>query len=196
MSIKRRQRGLTMVELIIFIVIVSVAVVGVLQVITVSNRSSTDPARRKQAMAIAEGLMEEVRLASFTWCDFSDPNVETAKTVTDCKVKPEGPGPEDMMLRPYDNVNDYGSAEDIPVAYTNDIAGNAFPVGYTATVTVVNSALGSASAGLVPADAALRITVIVSYAAGAESVVLEGFRTRYSPRAVSISPAAPPGGTP
>ena len=44
MSIKRRQRGLTMVELIIFIVIVGVAVVGILQVLTLNTRSSADPA--------------------------------------------------------------------------------------------------------------------------------------------------------
>lgn len=192
MSIKRRQRGLTMVELIIFIVIVSVAVVGVLQVLTVSNRSSTDPARRKQAMAIAEGLMEEVRLAAYTWCDFSDPAVETANSAAACTVRAEGPGPEGMALRPYDNVNDYGSSNGAPVPYNSDIAGNPFPAGYNATVTVVNSALGA-----VPASDALRITVNVSYAAGAESVVLEGFRTRYAPQAISISPAAPmPGATP
>eukprot|EP01034_Spumella_vulgaris_P031805 gene31805-39287_t len=65
-----------MIELIIFIVIVGVAVVGILQVLTLNTRSSADPARRKQAMAIAEGLMEEVRQAAFTWCDFSDPHFD------------------------------------------------------------------------------------------------------------------------
>lgn len=180
MSIKRRQRGLTMVELIIFIVIVGVAVVGILQVLTLNTRSSADPARRKQAMAIAEGLMEEVRQAAYTWCDFSDPAVDTAANAAECAV-PEGPGPESAMARPYDNVNDYGSANGAPVPYTTDISGNTFPAGYAATVTVANSAFGTVSA-----SEALRITVSVSY--GSDSVVLEGFRTRYSPNNRAISP--------
>jgi MSHA pilin protein MshD len=50
----RRQSGLTLVELVIFIVIVSIAVVGVLQVISLTTRHSVDPQTRKQALAIAE----------------------------------------------------------------------------------------------------------------------------------------------
>lgn len=182
MSINRRQRGLTMIELIIFIVIVGVAVVGILQVLTLNTRSSADPARRKQAMAIAEGLMEEVRQAAFTWCDFSDPQIEDATSQAGCTTRAEGPGREDAAApRPYDNVNDYGSANGAPVAYATDIAGNPFPAGYNATVTVVNQALAA-----VPADGALRITVNVAY--GTESVVLESYRTRYAPNSTPISP--------
>lgn len=185
MFINRHQRGLTMVELVMFIVIVGIAVVAVLQVFALNTRSSADPARRKQAMAIAEGLMEEVRLAAFTWCDFSDPAVESASSAADCAVRAEGPGQEPGAVRPYDNVNDYGSANGAPVAYSNDISGNTFPAGYTATVAVANAAIGT-----VPADAALRITVNVSY--DTESVVLESFRTRYAPRNRPVSPEPAP----
>lgn len=70
MSTRRpRQRGVTLIELIVFIVIVSVAVVGVLQALRMSSANSADPLRRKQALMIAEGLMEEVQLAKFTYCD-------------------------------------------------------------------------------------------------------------------------------
>ncbi|KQV87830.1 hypothetical protein ASD15_27645 [Massilia sp. Root351] len=181
MSINRRQRGLTMIELIIFIVIVGVAVVGILQVLSLNTRSSADPARRKQAMAIAEGLMEEVRQAAFTWCDFSDPLVEEAAGPAGCTTRAEGPGPEPGAVRPFDNVNDYGSANGAPVPYTTDVTGNAFPAGYNATVTVASQALAT-----VPAGSALRITVSVAY--GTESVVLESYRTRYAPNSTPISP--------
>ncbi|MYN07898.1 prepilin-type N-terminal cleavage/methylation domain-containing protein [Pseudoduganella aquatica] len=186
MFIKRRQRGLTMVELIIFIVIVGVAVVGVLQVITVSNRSSTDPARRKQAMAIAESLMEEVRLAPFTACDGADPAMETPGAA--CAVA-EGVGPELGNSRPYDNVNDYVAAFGSPATYTTDVVGNSFPTGYAATVTIVeDSAFGPAGAR-VPQNLALRITVRVAY--GSENVVLESYRARYTPQNLPVSPPSP-----
>ena len=67
MSIKRAQAGLTLIELIVFIIIVSVALAGVLTVLNVTTKSSADPMIRKNMLAIAESLMEEVQLQSFTW---------------------------------------------------------------------------------------------------------------------------------
>lgn len=198
MSIKprrsARQRGLTLVELIMFIVIVSVAVVGVLQVITLNTGRSADPARRKQAMAIAEGLMEEVRLAGFTLCDINDPAVESAQSAAECTSAPEVAGQEGNNSRPYDNVNDYVKVFGTPLAYTSDVIGNAFPAGYAATVNIIPEALGPAGAQIA-SDAStagmnvLRISVTVTY--GSDSVVLESYRTRYAPNNVPISPSTP-----
>ena len=188
MSTSRRQRGLTLVELVIFIVIVGVAVVGVLQVITLNTRNSADPARRKQAMAIAEGLLEEVRLAAFSYCDGADPKAEEAESVGDCTIV-DNAGPEAGNTRPFDNVNDYVAAYGTPVSYTTNVLGNSFPTGYTATVTVSQHAALGAAGALVPAGAALLITVSVAY--DADRVVLESIRTRYSPKNVSISPKPP-----
>jgi MSHA pilin protein MshD len=55
------------------------------------------------------------------------------------------------------------------------------PVGYSATVTITPEALGPAVSP-VAAGAALRITVTVTR--GADTLVLEGYRTRYAPNAV------------
>ena len=65
--------GASFVELIIFIVIVSLAVGGVLLIMNNSTRYSADPQLRKQALAIAESLLEEVELARFTYCNPADP---------------------------------------------------------------------------------------------------------------------------
>lgn len=185
-EISTRQRGLTLIELVMFIVIVSVAVVGVLQVLNLTTRYSADPQLRKQALAIAEGLLEEVELARFTYCDPSDANAESATSTADCAIK-ENLGPDAGETRPFDNVNDYWLA--VPVSYTTDAAGNSFPAGYAATVSIVPAALGPAGVLQIAAYATpqnmnvLRITVSVTYDNN-NSIVLDGYRTRYAPNAV------------
>jgi MSHA pilin protein MshD len=176
---RTRQRGLTMVELIMFIVIVGVAVVGVLGVISLNTRSSADPILRKQAMAIAESLVDEIRAARFSWCDISDDeNYLSATSSAQCAT-PEAVGREASDgARPFHNVNDYVQAYGTPVAYATDAAGNPFPAGYAATVAITPAALGPA-AGAVPATESLRILVTVTY--GQDSVTLETYRTRYAP---------------
>ena len=66
------QRGTSLIELILFIVIVSTSVAGVLIAIDRSARSSAEPLVIKQALAIAEALLEEVQLMPFTYCDPDD----------------------------------------------------------------------------------------------------------------------------
>ena len=56
----RRARGLTLVELIVFIVVVSVGLAGILVVINLTVKSSADPIQRKQAISLAESILEEV----------------------------------------------------------------------------------------------------------------------------------------
>jgi MSHA pilin protein MshD len=57
-----KQRGISLIELIMFIVIISVALVGILLVMNQVTRSSSDPLIRKQALAIAESMLEEIQL--------------------------------------------------------------------------------------------------------------------------------------
>ena len=73
------QRGVTLIELVIFIVVVSIAVVGLLQIFTRTTASSADPQLRKQALAIAEAMLDEIEGARFTFCDpINDPAADTA----------------------------------------------------------------------------------------------------------------------
>jgi hypothetical protein len=67
-------RGLSLIELIMFIVIVGAAVAGIIAVISRTTQSSADPMIRKQALSIAEAMLEEVRLQPFTLCDAEDPS--------------------------------------------------------------------------------------------------------------------------
>lgn len=75
---RRPSRGLSLVELVVFIMIVSAAVAGIIGVIGVTTRASVDPLIHKQALAIAEAVLEEVQLQPFTYCDPDDPAAATA----------------------------------------------------------------------------------------------------------------------
>ncbi|MDH5204615.1 MAG: prepilin-type N-terminal cleavage/methylation domain-containing protein [Hylemonella sp.] len=64
-TIDRRQAGFSFIELIIFIVVVSAGLSGVLMVMDVSVKSSADPLLRKQTVAAAESLLEEIMLKKY-----------------------------------------------------------------------------------------------------------------------------------
>lgn len=186
------QPGFGMIELLITLVIVSIALVAILTVQSRANLMSADPQLRKQALAIAEGLLEEISLARFTYCDPNDANAETATSPAGCATLPEVADQEAGGVgRPYDNVNDYVSAYGVPTTYVNDAVGLSFPSGYTATVTISpDASLGPVGSVITPVDATaanakvLRITVSVSYRNGTETLVLDGYRTRYAPNAL------------
>lgn len=181
-----RERGLTLVELVVFIAVVGVAVAGVLMALDVSTRASADPMIRKQALAIAEAFLEEAQAMPFTYCDPDDANAPTADGAAGCATTAESAGPEPGEDRygsgaPFDNVNDYhayDSAADPPGL--KDLAGNVVSglEGYRVQVTVAQQALGA-----IPAAESLLITVTVDCPANT-SVVLHGYRTRYAPNAL------------
>jgi MSHA pilin protein MshD len=181
-----RQRGLTLIEMIMFIMIVGIALAAVLGVLNLTTKGSADPLRQKQALMLAEGLLEEVQLARFSYCDPTSDNAGEADNSAACDV-PENWGPEDGGKRPHDNINDYVTAPAVLQRSFDsggelvDANGEAMGVeGFTATVSVTPAALNDIAAGGNSADVnVLRIRVEVAYEGG--TVVLDGFRTRYAP---------------
>ena len=180
----RRQRGLTLIELIVFVIIVSTALAGVLSVLNVALKGSADPLIRKQALAIAEAVLEEVILQPFSWCDPDDPQAATATSnavgAAGCSVAAavEAVGRETFgggtdargdATFPLDNVSDYDG-----LAITTTLTGVALPTGYNATVSVAESSLNG-----ITATESLLITVTVT--SPGETVRLQGYRTRHSP---------------
>ncbi len=180
-----RQRGVTLVELVIAMIVIAVGVAGVTSAFNNAVRSSAGPFVAKQALAIAEALMEEVQLAAFTFCRPNDPkyvanpNFQAASTA-DCTAGfVEGMGPEAGDARPFDNVNDYSGLVLLAIV---DVNGVAVPgtAGYSATIAVAPAALGAIA---VASGDALQITVTVTAPSG-ENYSLAGFRTRHSPNAM------------
>lgn len=149
------QSGLTLIELVIFIVVVSVGVVGILSVMNVTTRHSADPMVRKQAIAIAESLLEEILVK-----DFTDPDGVTATEAS-----------RDL----YDDVDDYSGFSVSPV---KDINGNVLQDGagnnlnFTATASVTPQAFDV----IASADSKL-ITVTVS--GKGETITFSAYKVNY-----------------
>jgi len=182
---RRRARGASLVEVIVFIVIVSVAAGAVLGSLQWSTRASPDPMIRKQLLAIGESMLEEVLLQPHTWCDPTDANLATAAAARDCASLPEALGPEPGEDRhdtrtPFNNVNDY---HDFKMAGIRNVRNE--PVrgleDYTVVVQVDDAKLSDASGD---GAEALRVRVTVYGPANSE-LVLEGFRTRHAPNAAN-----------
>jgi MSHA pilin protein MshD len=176
----RRERGLSLIEVVVFIVVLGIGLAGMAILYNQLTLSSVDPMVRKQAVAIANSLMEEVQLQPFTLCDPDDPAVFTAP-IPPCTA-PEALGAEAGESRyaatRYDNVNDYNGFK--MAGSIQDISNNTIAElnGYSAQIVVAPA--GGDFPAAVPAAEALRITVTVTGPANV-SVVLDGYRLRYAP---------------
>lgn len=156
-------RGFSLVEAVVFIVIVSVALVGVLSVMNLTTQRSADPLIRKQAIAVAESMLEEITLQAFN--------------------NPVGgfAGPYTQPNRLYfDDIGDYNgfapSGGIFPIDSSTAIPGL---TGYSLSVSVADADLGPATSTISSASGnAKRITVTVT---GPDNVPvsLSGYRTNY-----------------
>ena len=182
---KRRAAGLSLIEVVVFIVILGIAFVGMLMLYNKVTEASVDPVLRKQTLAIAASLLEEIELRAFTYCDPNDANVYTAANSGACTnaetIGPNEPAAnaETRYAEPrFDNVNDYHG---FSMAGANIRGADGSFVGgladYSVAVTVANA---GADFGLA-ADAALLITVAATHAPTGVAVSLQGYRFRYAP---------------
>ena len=197
----RRQRGISLVELIMFVVIVGVAEAGVLSIFNIATLKSADPAARKQLQAIAEAMLQEVQLMPFTYCDPDDANAATAGAATvggaNCAATVEAIGPEAGETRynaanPFDNVNDYHGFDTSTATPSGvaDLSGTAIAglAGYRAQVSVTAQVLGPGGSQVPANDGngrpqSLLIEVTATSPRG-ETLSLSGYRTRYAPNGV------------
>ncbi|MFZ6750725.1 type IV pilus modification PilV family protein [Undibacterium sp. Ren11W] len=181
---QRQQQGISLVELIMFIVIVSLGIVGILSVMNVTTKASADPMLRKQALSIAESLLEEIQLQAFTFCDPADANASTSLSQAGCASTAQAPtlGPKPNTESRYNEprFNNVGDYHGFTMTGIKDLQNTAVTGlgGYTATVNMLSD---GASFGLA-ADEVLQINVTVT--TGSTSVLLSAYRFRYAPRAL------------
>lgn len=149
-SWRKRERGLTLIELIMFIIIVSIAVVGILTVMNQVVRASADPVVAKQALAFADAVLEEVLAKSYSDPD-GVPNKEASRAL-------------------WDDISDYDGET---ILGTDLLTGSSAVLltGYSATVAV------AAPAPVSSVDMR-RVTVTVTAPGGAHYAV-SGYRANY-----------------
>lgn len=176
-SPERRHGGFTLIETVFFIVIVGVAMAGLVSVLASAMRGGADTVSQKQALAIAEAIVEEIALKPFTWCDPDDPAAATATGTGDCTAPAQNH--EGATRADYDNVSDYQGIASIASPVTEQSGTYSFPAGFAvSSLSVTAEALGG-----LPAVDSLRITVTVT-GPGTTPVTLDTYRTRYAPNFV------------
>lgn len=190
----RRQLGLSLIELVMFVAIVGMSVAAILVVYNTAIKGSADPMVRKQAIAVAESLLGEVLMQPFTWCDpqdaANDPNNPPTSGASctggvaasqDKNGGALGPVPASesrfSASDPFDNVADYNGYTMTSGIYSLD--NGTTPIAgldaYSATVTVTRAGTVFGLAN----DAVLRVDVQVT--GKGESITLTGYRFRHSP---------------
>ena len=161
-----RQRGLSLLEMILAIIIISVALVAIMSTFVVATRGSVDPMVSRQAQLIAEAYLEEILLKRFI-----DP-----QTSRICG----GAGTVEGSRVAYDNVCDYNGLSEAPTdQFGNPIAALA---AYSVQVSVDTSGsvnLNGLVNGGANTDRVMRVDVTVTGPSGV-SVTLSGYRTNYN----------------
>ena len=120
----RRSRGLTLIEMALFIVVVGAGTAGILSVLNYAVSHSADPFPVKQALSVAEAMLDEILGKSYT------------------------PLPGTGSRSAYDDVDDYSG---FSMTGVTTISGSALAglSNYRVDVTVAGAALGGAAAKLV-----------------------------------------------
>jgi MSHA pilin protein MshD len=170
------QRGVTLVELVIFIMLISLGVAGILMVMIATTQRSADPMVQQQALLIAESYMEEILHKGFT-----DPSAgETQVCHTTVPFK-------EASRASYDNVCDYHNLNDTAGAVDqlgNTVAGlTAYNVSVSVTGNVGDAtALGPTASQATNTGAlrVLRVDVEVTHDNVSDfQMRLTGYRTNF-----------------
>jgi len=113
-----RQKGFTLIELIIFIVVVGAGLAGILSVSTNVVKSSGDPMVRKQAIAMADSILEEILQKEY--------------------ADPDGAQGGETTRATMDDVDDYnGKTKTIFTDWPTALSG------YTVAISVAGTTLGT-----------------------------------------------------
>ncbi len=153
-----RQAGFTLVELIVFIVVVGLAVTGVVLVINRTVTQAPQALIQTRALEIAQAYLDEIATRRYDEntgqggvprCDSSDPGAQPCSNVL---------GPEGETRATFDDVDDYHGLDDSPPV---DVAGNPFP-GYDSYRVQVSVVYAGTELGLASDRLAKRVTLTIT----------------------------------
>ena len=154
-----RQSGITLIEILVYIVVISVGIAGLLSAYDVSIKSSADPMVRKQLVAAAESMMDEI----------------LAQPVAGNGLRPAGGATQaNRAAGLFDEIDDYHGFATTGI-YAID---GTLPVSGLSTYSVAVSVSSTATLTGVPASALRLITVVMS--GNGESFSLAGYKSSYA----------------
>jgi MSHA pilin protein MshD len=162
------ERGTTLVEVILFILIVSIAVTAVLNALSVAVRSSSDPLMQRQTLAIAESLIQEIDNQPYHQKDPYNP------TGPDDAIGPETGETRAGSPLPFDNPNDYSGYSETGIVAPDGTSVTGLGA-YSASVIATQQAMGN-----VPASDGLLVVVTATGPDG-QAITVTTFRARYQP---------------
>ena len=198
----QRHRGFTLIDVLVLIVLLGTVAGSLTVLFGKLAAQSAETMRARQALSVAQALLNEIRAMPFTYCDPQDARATLATGAftggTGCASTVDGLGPEPGETRynagnRYDGVSDYQGFT-MPGAGCAgglcDIAGNLLNgvgsplAGCSARVAVTPQAMpGAAALDANGRPQALRISVTLSCPAMADTLV-EGMRLRHAPNRV------------
>lgn len=156
MSMNKRhcQRGFTLIEVIIFIVVVAAGLAGILTVSNTVVKSSADPMVRKQALALADSILEEILQKEY--------------------ADPDGVQGSETTRATMDDVDDYNGKTQTLFNSASGVGGWPTTLDSYQVGIVVSTDTTVVGTGALPAK---RVAVTVSR--GGDSATLVGYRGNY-----------------
>ncbi len=164
----RGEGGVTLIEVILFIVILSVALMAIVNLLGLTTANSGDPLIRRQNLAIGESLIQEIDAVPYHLKDPYNPNGPNDA------IGPEAGESRSGSVLPFDNPNDYSGYSENGIVAPDGTAISGLST-YSASVVASQQALGN-----IPSNAGLLVTVTVT-GPNSEPISISSFRAMYAP---------------
>lgn len=164
-------RGVTLIELIVSMVIITIAVAGVMALFLGTTKTSADPMIRAQSIAIAQSYMDEILMQPYS-NDGATSGRENYNEVDDYNAITPG-GSDNACSTSRCSIRDqFAQIIDINLDSADDLAAYAIDIDVTICTNII-CASDFSSRG------AKKITIVVSHSGLGTSIPITTYRTNY-----------------
>jgi MSHA pilin protein MshD len=168
----QRSAGFTLAEILVAVVVITVALVPLITVIGQGVKRSKDPQRITVANMLAQDLMEEIICKKF---DEDPTNPDTTANLRPDSGETRSGNP---TTRNFDDVDDYNGYTETPPKEVDGTSMTEY-TGFTRSVVVAYVSETNLDLVSTPITRFKRITVTVSWEGGAQSTVLRAIKGNY-----------------